>query len=262
MEDFGTFYKVLTHDLRPPIQRGDPLFKEGDLPFTLPAVPVDTSEEECGEGWNACRTPEEAFLIAGLWRDGRPARLFKVVVPEGIEVIERGSKVRFTSGVITEEITDLKEILDQMYEPFGDLKDPLTQEVLKWREALSRPCHDPEAVKAGLREALNVRGLSDWNLQEFKSIDDLRDAWDAWDARAWDARAAWAARDACAARAALTVFVAASKGWTKNKDPMLLATGIRDAYRNGLEMAFPVGGEQGTLGYCIGGSAGCERCSS
>lgn len=56
-----------------------------------------------------------------------------------------------------------------------------------------------------------------------------------WDARA--ARDAWAAR---AAWAALTVEYAAPQEWTKD-DPLLLTTGIRDAYLLGLGIALPTG---------------------
>jgi len=55
-------------------------------------------------------------------------------------------------------------------------------------------------------------------------------------------------RDASAAVAALIVEFAARKGWT-NQDPLLLTTGVRDAYENGLELVSPVAG--GVLGYCM-----------
>jgi len=72
-----TAYKVFTHDLRPPVQGGAPVWT-GQLPYDLPEVAVDTSGDECASGWNACSTPEDALRIAGLWPDGRPSRLFRI----------------------------------------------------------------------------------------------------------------------------------------------------------------------------------------
>jgi hypothetical protein len=66
-------YKILTHDWRPPIQGGEPLC-DGVLPVTLPTVALDTSDEECGAGYNYCGTLVEASRIAGWWGNGRPAR--------------------------------------------------------------------------------------------------------------------------------------------------------------------------------------------
>ena len=73
---------------------------------------------------------------------------------------------------------------------------------------------------------------------------DARDAWDAWAARAagaardaWAARATWAAG---AAGAALVVFTARGAGWIAG-DPLLLTTGLRDAYAAGLDIALPTG---------------------
>jgi len=77
-------------------------------------------------------------------------------------------------------------------------------------------------VEVQLALALGARGLP-WTLRHF---DDTEAAWDAWDA--------------------LTVCFAALAGWTKH-DPMLLTTGIRDAYAHGLEVAIPTG--NGELGW-------------
>ena len=75
---------------------------------------------------------------------------------------------------------------------------------------------------------------------------DARVARAAWDARA--ARAAWAAWDARDAWDALTVEYAALMGWTKD-DPDLHTTGIRDAYRCGLEIVLPTGPNE--LGWAL-----------
>lgn len=57
-----------------------------------------------------------------------------------------------------------------------------------------------------------------------------------------DARDAWTARDA------LIVEYTALRGWV-DRDPLLLTTGIRDAYRCGLGVAVPVA--EGTLGWAM-----------
>jgi len=257
-----TYYKILTHDLRPPIQGGDPLWEEGvSFPILLPAVLLDESEEECGAGWNACRSPSDALRIAGLWRSGLPARLFEVESES--PWINRKDKSRTAGPLrILREIPISDEILADLHRPLAGEGLPIEDivaEVQAWRAALARPRHDREAVIRGLKEALKARGLADWSLQEFPSAQDARVAWDAMGAmgamaaidasaardiwEAWDARDAWdtwEARDAKDARDALMVFVAARRGWTK-QDSLLLTRGIREAYAAGLKVAIPVG---------------------
>ena len=46
----ATAYRCFTHDLRSPVQGGDPIW-DGRLPYDLPVVTVDTSQAECGAGW-------------------------------------------------------------------------------------------------------------------------------------------------------------------------------------------------------------------
>ena len=110
-------YKVFTHDLRPPVQGGDPVW-DGALPFVLPSVLVDKSNDECAAGWNATKEPHTALLIAGLWPDGRPSRLF-VVETDG-EVIARGDKLRADTWTIVEEVTDLRPAIGRLSKPFGE----------------------------------------------------------------------------------------------------------------------------------------------
>lgn len=96
-------YKVFTHDLRSPIQGGEPIW-DGKLPFTLPARTVDTSGKDCAEGWNAARLPHVALQIAGLWGNGHPSRLFRVETD--MEIVERGEKLRASTWDILGEIHD------------------------------------------------------------------------------------------------------------------------------------------------------------
>ena len=84
-------WKVLTHDLRSPIQHGEPLWN-GALPFRLPRVTVDPGPDECAAGWNFCDRLSTALGIAGLWPTGRPSRAFLIDEPENLLV--RGNKLR------------------------------------------------------------------------------------------------------------------------------------------------------------------------
>ena len=274
-----TAYKVLTHDLRSPMQGGEPIF-DGRLPFRLPVVDVDTSAEKCGAGWNACPTPEAALRIVGLWPNGWPSRLFQVVDPAQ-PVIEHGDKLRAASWTVAREIEITDEILARLHEPLASDGLPLADlvaEVRAWREALARPERDPAHVETGLRKALDTRTLK-WSLRQYPNAQAAWDAWDAWAARdarnardAWDAWAAWAARnalgawdawdvwaaratwgawdawDAWAARDALLLYVASRRNRIAHR-PDLLTSGLCDAYRAGLELAVPV--SDGVLGWVM-----------
>ena len=47
-----TYWKLLTHDFRPPVQQGEPVWDGLTLPFQLPTVRLDASDVECSFGWN------------------------------------------------------------------------------------------------------------------------------------------------------------------------------------------------------------------
>lgn len=190
-------YKVLTHDLRPPIHGGEPVF-DGTCPYELPLVAVDTSDNDCGAGHNACRKLSTALRIAGLWPNGRTSTAW--VVEHPVDMVERGDKLRAARWTITRQCTDAEvaAAVREMSEPFGELAYEMAHEQLAWRHALMRPECDEDAVADGLRVALAARGL-DWTLRRFKSkcaawddLDDLDD-WDVWRARSYrPARDAWA----------------------------------------------------------------------
>ena len=265
--------KVTTHDLRPPVRGGDPIW-DGTLPFDLPKVEVDVSDAACAAGWNACREAHTALRIGGLWPNGWPSRLWCVELPD--DAIERGDKLRGRTLQIVTEVTDVREAVARLSEPFGGFADKMIDEQMAWRLALSRPAASNDQIEDGLRVALRSRSL-DWTLRRFPSAWDAWDTWDTWDARdaraAWavwdarDARAAWAvravwdARDARAARAAraawavwdardaraawdaraaLTWHYAARKGWIGGSADKY-TVGIRDAYAHGLAIALPTG---------------------
>jgi len=262
-------YKVLTHDLRPPIQGGEPVF-DGVFPHVLPTVACNTDPAvECGAGWNACAKLSDALRIAGLWPDGRPSRVVLCEAPAA-SVVRAFDKVRAPTWTLSRELSE-EEIADGVREfsvGFGEHADVMTAEQMAWRQALARPKRDRDAVIAGLRAALDARGLIDWELQEYPSSDctpraardardawdarDARDAWDAWNAwdawAAWNARNAWAAWNARNAWDALAHRYAALKGWV-DAPAEQYTVGIRDAYDHGLGIAVPVA--PGVLGWAM-----------
>jgi hypothetical protein len=237
MSDIRTGWKALTHDLRSPVQGGDPLF-DGRLPAVLPGVRLDTSAGECGAGWNYCAEPVTALRIAGLWPNGRPSRLF--LVEASTDAIERTDKRRASSLTLVREASDaeIASAIDRFSEVFGAHARFMADEQRAWRIALGRPRRDAAAVERALKVALSTRGLA-WSAKKYEAARDAWDAraaWDAWAARdAWHARDAW---DAWDARAALTVAYASVSGWVKDK-PEHLTAGLREAYENGLGVALP-----------------------
>ena len=255
-------WKVLTHDYRPPIQGGDPIWNGSDGAI-IRADRLDRGDETCAAGINFTREPQTALRIAGLWPDGRPSVLLRVCAAG--DWVERGDKLRAEAVEVERVVTgaELEDAIIALSAPFGEHKLRMAASQLAWRAALARPRHNVRDVQTGLRTALKAREL-DWKLKRYDSAWAARDAWDAWAAwdagaarAAWDAGAAraagdaWAAWDAGAARAArvaLTVEYASLQGWIKD-DPDLLTTGLRDAYAAGLGIAVPV--TDGVLGWAM-----------
>ena len=247
--DIRQGWKIVTHDYRPPVQGGEPVWDGTTLPWTLPAVSLDTSEAEYGTGWHYCADLATALAVARLWPTGWPSVPVRIEASQ--DALPRGRKYRASQLAIVRRATDaeITAAIHELSAPFGAHQDQMAAEQLAWREALGRPRHDRAAVERGLREALEARGLAAWRLQRYETARDARAAWAAW--AAWDARdaraarAAWAAR---AARAALTLTYAALAGWVTHP-PDLLSRGLRDAYRHGLAVAVPV--HEHVLGYTM-----------
>jgi hypothetical protein len=221
-------FKMLTSGLRPPLRGGKPMF-DGTFPVTLPTVKLDRSDAECGNGgYHFCADLATCIKIAGLWRTGRPN---VAVLVEADDALVRGDKIRAASLRFLRFATtdEWREAVSIHSKPFGIHRDRMTEEQIAWAAALAQPLSSRTNVLAGLEMALKVRSLSGWTTKEYSSAWGARDARDAWDA--WDA---WGA---------LTVLYAGLMGWTTRAkaDPMLLTTGLRDAYRNGLAMALPTG---------------------
>lgn len=222
-------FKVLTHDYRPPVQSGSPVW-DGKRK-TLDKVTLNTGPDECAAGWNYCANAETALRIAGLWPDGRPSVLLRV--RGSADAVERGDKRRCSRLTIV-GVCDECEVgvaVRGLSDAFGEHAQRMADSQMLWRLALARPKRDEAEVVAGLAATLAARGL-DWKLRRHESA---RAAWAARDA--WAAREAWDARDAWEA---LTVEYAALQQWTRH-DPLLLTTGLQDAYRNGLAIAMPTG---------------------
>jgi hypothetical protein len=247
-------YKVLTHDLRPPIQGGEPVF-DGVFPHVLPTVACNTDPAvECGAGWNACAKLSDALRIAGLWPNGRSSRVVLCEAPAA-SVVRAFDKVRAPTWTLSRELSE-DEIADGVREfsvGFGEHADVMTAEQMAWRQALARPKRDRDAVIAGLRAALDARGLIDWELQEYPSSDCTPRAawyvWVAWRPRVvWVYWAVWYAGDTWDARDALVHRYAAHKGWVDAPADQY-TVGIRDAYEHGLGIVVPVG--PGKLGWTM-----------
>jgi hypothetical protein len=218
-------FKVLTHDHRPPIQGGDPVWDGETLPFELPTVTLNTSSDQCAAGWNYTGNLADALRVGGLWPRGRPAVC--VVVEASDDAIERGNKRRCSQLTIVRRASEdeiAAAIADLSQEWFGEHAERMAQSQLDWFRALGRPEHDEQRVEADLQRALDARGLQ-WTLKRYDN------AWDAWDARD-----------------ALTVEYSVVRGWI-DYPADLLTVGIRDAYTHGLAVAIPTGRDE--LGWAM-----------
>jgi hypothetical protein len=276
-------WKVLTHDHRPPIRGGDPVW-DGRRK-TLDRVKLDTGGKECAAGWNFCREAHDALRLAGLWPDGYPSVLLRV--RGGKDTIEQNGTLcssRLTIlGVCSED--KVRDAVRALSGPLGEHADAMVCSQMAWRRALARPHWNEAAVEAGLRAALAARGLT-WDVQRHgapweawttwgyrKAREALaaweywvgkasRHAWGVWDAwerdatdvwLSWDPRDVWgrfaAVAAECAGDALAAQFTALVGGTDHDDDPMVLTTGLRDAYGHGLAVAVPV--EPCTLGWAM-----------
>ena len=140
------YYKIVTHDLRPPLQSGDPIWDGKTLPFILPTVRLDTSDAECGSGWNYVSDLATGFRIAGLWPTGRPSRVL-IVEPDNTH-LQRNDKCRAASLTILREaaITEIEEGIVILSMPFGKYAEEMVKEQIAWRRALARPRRDTAQI--------------------------------------------------------------------------------------------------------------------
>lgn len=231
------YYKIFTHDWRPPLRGGERVTDGESFPVELPAVRLDTSDAECAAGWNFVDDLSHGLVVAGLWRNGRP-RVACEVSPS-TDFIRRGNKLRCSQLTLMRQLPEdeVNEGIDGFSSKhFGEHAAEMTVEQIAWRKAMGRPNRDELNVEIGLREALEARGLA-WKLKKLESARD-----------AWDARDAWAARAAWAAWAALTIYFVSLSGWVETKKDAL-TVGIRDAYKNGLGVALPM--PHGFLGWAM-----------
>ena len=212
------YWKVLTHDYRPPLQGGAPLCDGLTWPVVLPTVPLDRSASECGigGGWHFTRDIETALEIAGIWPTGWPSAVV-AVDPHG-DIVERAGKCRAASLTLLRCATDteIADAITRFSAVFAPHQEVMAREQVAWRGALARPFRNPDEVEIALRVALKVRGL-DWTTKRFTTAWAARDAWDA-----------------------LSFQFAALMNWIK-QEPDLLTVGIRHAHYNGMELAVPTG---------------------
>ncbi len=225
-------YKVTTHDYRPPIQGGDPIWHSGaGLPCTLPATELDTTEHECAGGWNFTDNLAAALRIAGLWPSGWPSAAFEV--EPSSDAIRRGEKYRASQLTLRRLLTEA-EIRDgvlEMSQVFGKHAAQMAESQMAWRAALARPGRDEAAVQESLAVALAARGLEDWKLVRLEAWS-AWDAWTAWDAwEAWSATpSAWAAREAWSDRASWEIWDARDAWDAWDASAARAAWGVRAAW--------------------------------
>lgn len=177
-------YKGFTHDLRSPIQGGDPVWN-GELPYALERVDVNRDPfVVCGAGWNACKTVEDVLAVSGFWPNGFALRVFEVeAVDEDITsvVTTRVTKLRASTWTILRECTK-EEIYTAIHiltgwshhvffrkdsSAFSNVFPGAAEEQVLWMEALSRPNHDIDRVRECLRKISS----------RFVYFDNPRDIW-------------------------------------------------------------------------------------
>jgi len=147
-------FKILTEDYRSPIQGGKPLLTSTTkLPFTLPKVELDTSDNECGAGWNFCKTIPQAIKIAKLVNRYGLNKIYEV---EGSkDSIVRDSKCRCS------ELTLVSQVTKCDFEPNGK-----NAELQEWLD-LEEKEENKQEIEKSLLETLKIKGLDDW-IVEFK----------------------------------------------------------------------------------------------
>ena len=123
-------YKCLTHDYRPPIQGGDPIWS-GNSGEETPTVGLDTSDADCGTGggWHFCREPETALVIAGLWPNGRPSVVVEIeTVGAWVERQDkcRAEQLRFGRQLPEAEVEQLVAKLSSKWFP-SEYRDRMAQ---------------------------------------------------------------------------------------------------------------------------------------
>jgi hypothetical protein len=246
------YYKVFADDLSAPIQGGAPLW-DGTLPFQLPVVNLDRSDNECGKlgGWHFVKELHHGLRIAGLWpRHGRPSRAFELACDT--EVVERGEKCRGATATIIRELEEkeINEAINVLSNNFYPFAREMAELQIAWREALRRPLHDETKVHEALSECWDGWDPVKMTAQDAQDVQDAQDAQDAW-WTAWDAWAAqdawWTAWDTRDARDACIEHFAVLNDWSKpagiDRDK------LREAYQNGALTVVPMKGNK--LGYVM-----------
>jgi hypothetical protein len=146
-------YKILHPDNCSPIKTDKSLFSvDAKLPLMLPKVPLDTSDKECGAGWNFCSTVKDAIDIAKLFSIKGVNRIYKV--QGSSDSIKRGLKIRCS------ELTIISPIgVDDFVncEPNGKEK-----ELFDWLVYDRK--FDERLILKYLNETLKIKGMDDWKI--------------------------------------------------------------------------------------------------
>ena len=115
--------------------------------------------------------PEDALRHDGLWPGGRPSRLFSLVTDDPVE--RQGERAKAANWHVSETLR-VNDALEAVTKNLIDFEDELVEAQLLWRQALDRPKEDAAAVEAGLRRAMEARGLKYWQLERARSAAFLR----------------------------------------------------------------------------------------
>ncbi len=268
-------YKIFTHHFCSPIQGGKAIW-DGTVPFDLPEVPLDETAARCGEGWNFVADIATGFQYTGMWPTGRPVVVAAVSTEHAIQREDkmRAANLRIERLATKEEIEDA---IRQLSKPFGDLAEEMVSEQIAWWEALGRPERNEDAVRAGLKQALQAQGL-DLTLKKYLPPytgwasgvvwDTWKPphSWEGWAAwaqlRRWDVEYPWRPRerwflqgefpgwDTWAGRVAQSELIQCyAHGKFPKTLPNLLTPGLREAFRAGLQFAML--SAPGELGYVM-----------
>lgn len=173
-------FKILTRDYRPPIQGGDPVWDGETIPFELPKAKLDTSNDDCGAGWNYTEQLAEAITIAGMWPDGSPACCVHVKASD--DRIRRRNKLRCSQLTIVArgEPDEIRAAIAALSSKWfaGEHAEWMSASQWDWYQALGRPDIDEIAVAIDLQAALEARALDGWTLRRYDNVGAARAAID------------------------------------------------------------------------------------
>jgi len=148
-------FKILTEDFCPPLQGGSPLFTPNtEFPLVLPETVLDTSDSECGAGWNFCEDLDTAFKIIKICGKYGLNRAFRVVGDD--TTIKRGDKLR------CKQLTIIGECEAEDFRGYQEPSGKQT-EFLEWMLLEKLPFNEEQLIKA-LQISLEIKKLTRWEV--------------------------------------------------------------------------------------------------